>query len=109
MKAEPAPGSGAALRRCEWSQPVESFAPRLPAAADPAVRAAMRMIRPAELAPAFSADVLRRTVTIRVAAPGRAGAVVEVARDSGEITAGGKRAPVSELELELREGPPSAL
>ena len=69
----------------------------------------MRMIRPAERAPAFSADVRRRTVTIRVAAPGRAGAVVEVARDSGEITAGGKRAPVSELELELREGPPSAL
>ena len=69
----------------------------------------MRMIRPAERAPTFSADVRRRTVTIRVAAPGRAGAVVEVARDSGEITAGGKRAPVSELELELREGPPSAL
>ena len=109
LKAAPAPGSGAALRRREWSQPVESLAPRLPAAADPAVRAAMRMIRPAELAPAFSADVLRRTATIRVAVPGRAGAVVEVARDSGEIAAGGKRAPVSELELELREGPPSAL
>ncbi len=109
LKAEAAPGSGAALRRREWSQPVESFTPRLPAATDPAVRAAMRMIRPAELAPAFSADVLRRTATIRVDAPGRAGAVVEVARDSGEIAAGGKRTPVSELELELREGPPSAL
>ena len=39
----------------------------------------------------------------------RDGSVVEVALDIGHIEAGGKRAPICELELELKAGQPSAL
>ncbi len=39
----------------------------------------------------------------------RDGSVVEVALDLGQIEANGQRAPICELELELKAGPPSAL
>ena len=83
--------------------------PSLPVAPDRAVRDAVGPLRPAELAPAFSTDVMRRTATVEVSAADRGTALVEVALDSGEIRAQGRRDRVSELELELIEGPASAL
>ena len=109
LKSDGPCGAGAVLRRNEWSRPVEAPVPCLPVAPDPAVRDAVGPLRPAELAPAFSTDVLRRTATVEVSAAERGTALVEVALDSGEIRAQGRRDRVSELELELIEGPASAL
>lgn len=57
------------------------------------------------LAPAFSTDFERTLWTVRR----RNGSVVEVALDHGEVIAGDHRAPIFELELELKAGPPEAL
>jgi inorganic triphosphatase YgiF len=57
------------------------------------------------LAPAFSTDFERTLWTVRR----RNGSVVEVALDQGEVIASGQRAPIFELELELKAGPPAAL
>ena len=109
LKSDGPCGAGAVLRRNEWSRPVEAPVPSLPVAPDRAVRDAVGPLRPAELAPAFSTDVMRRTATVEVSAADRGTALVEVALDSGEIRAQGRRDRVSELELELIEGPASAL
>ena len=109
LKSERPSEAGAVLRRHEWSRPVEARVPSLPVASDPAVHAALGPLGPAELAPAFSTDVMRRTAMVEVAAPDHGTAVVELACDSGEIRARGRRDRVSELELELVEGPASAL
>ena len=91
LKSEPASGTGGLFQRSEWSQPVESPVPNLAAATDPAVRDAMGLIRSAELEPAFSSDVMRRTATVEIDAPDHAKAVVEIAYDSGEIRANDRR------------------
>ena len=109
LKSDGPCGAGAVLRRSEWSRPVEAPVPSLPVAPDRAVRDAVGPLRPAELAPAFSTDVMRRTATVEVSAADGGTALVEVALDSGEIRAQGRRDRVSELELELIEGPASAL
>ena len=109
LKSERPSEAGALLRRNEWSRPVEAPVPSLPVASDPAVRDALGPLGPAELAPAFSTDVIRRTATVEVDAAERGKALVELALDSGEITAQGRCDRVAELELELIEGPASAL
>ena len=109
LKSDGPSAAGAVLRRNEWSRPVQAPVPSLPIASDPAVRDAVGPLRPAELAPAFSTDVLRRTAMVEVAAPDHGTALVELALDSGEIRTGDRRDTVSELELELIEGPASAL
>ena len=97
------------LKRNEWTRTVKKPVPSLPIAPDPAVRDAVGPLRSAELAPAFSTDVTRRTATVEVAAPDDGTALIELALDSGEIKARDKCDTVSELELELIEGPASAL
>ena len=109
LKSERPSEAGAVLRRNEWSRPVEAPVPSLPVASDPAVRDAVGPLRSAELAPAFSTDVMRRTATVEVDAADHGKALVELALDSGEITAHGRCDRVAELELELIEGPASAL
>ncbi len=109
LKSEGPSDAGAVLRRNEWSCPVEGTTPRLPVVQDPAVRAAVGPLRSTELTPAFSTDVMRRTAMVEVAAPGRGTALVELALDSGEIRARNRHDTISELELELIEGPASAL
>ena len=109
LKSDGPSPAGAVLRRKEWSQPVESPVPSLPVAPDPAIRGAVGPLKSAELAPAFSTDVMRRTAMVEVAAPDNGTALIELALDSGEIRARNRRDTVSELELELVKGPPSAL
>ena len=109
LKSDGPSGGGAVLRRNEWSRPVETPEPSLPVAPDKAVRDAVGSLRPAELAPAFSTDVMRRTATVEVAAPDHDTALVELALDKGEIRARNRSDAVSELELELIRGPASAL
>ena len=109
LKSDGPSGAGAVLRRNEWSRPVETPVPSLPIASDPAVRDAVGPLRPAELAPAFSTDVMRRTAVVEVTAPDHGTALVELALDSGEIRARNRLDTIAELELELIEGPASAL
>ena len=109
LKSDGPSTAGAVLKRNEWSRRIEVPVPSLPFAADPAVRDAVGPLKSAELTPAFSTDVMRRTARVEVAAPDCGTALVEVALDSGEIRARGRRDTVSELELELIEGPASAL
>lgn len=56
------------------------------------------------LQPVFSTDFSRTVRELRYQ-----GAVIELCMDSGEIRAGEKRRPISELELELRSGEPRHL
>ena len=109
LKSDGPSAAGAVLRRNEWSQAVETPVPSLPVASDPAVRDTLGPLQPAELAPTFSTDVMRRTAMVEVAAPDEGTALIELALDSGEIRARNRRDTVSELELELIEGPASAL
>ena len=104
----PSPAS-AVLRRNEWSRRLQAPVPSLPVAPDPAVRNAVGPLKSAELTPAFSTDVMRRTAMVEVAAPDNGTALIELALDSGEIRARNRRTSVSELELELVRGPASAL
>lgn len=57
------------------------------------------------LTPCFATTFERTSWLVRR----RDGSVIEVAFDLGEIVAGDKRAPICELELELKAGPPAAL
>ena len=59
----------------------------------------------AALAPAFVTTFERTVWLVRR----RNRSVVEVALDIGQIVAGDRRAPICELELELKAGPPTAL
>ena len=56
------------------------------------------------LAPRFGSEIRRAARTIETG-----GAAIEVAFDEGFLFAGERRAPVAEIELELKSGPPAAL
>ncbi|HEV8096372.1 MAG TPA: CHAD domain-containing protein [Burkholderiales bacterium] len=89
-------------RRIESSQPVSSPVPRLGRIADAALRKRVaRIARGKPLLPVFRVEVERE---IRLVSP-LPGASIEVSIDRGTIMAGAKRAPVSEIELELKRGP----
>jgi len=60
--------------------------------------------RRAILAPLFTVEVKR--LSMLVDGPS---ATIEVSFDTGEVTAGGRAAPLCELELELKSGTPAAL
>ena len=109
LKADAPSGGGAVLKRNEWSRPVETPVPSFPVASDPAVRDAVGSLRPADLAPAFSTDITRRTALVEVDAANHGTALIELALDRGEIRARNRIGAVSELELELVKGPASAL
>ena len=109
LKSDGPSSAAAVLKRNEWTRTVEKPVPSLSVVSDPAVRNALGPLRSAELAPAFSTDVTRRTATVEVAAPDDGTALIELALDSGEIKARDRRDTVSELELELIKGPASAL
>ncbi|MDD2711596.1 MAG: CHAD domain-containing protein [Simplicispira sp.] len=98
---------GALSRRGEWETPVPG-----PALVQPALQAAApwRRLDPdgavfAALEPCLSTDFERVVWTVRQ----RDGSAIEVALDRGQITAGGRTAPICELELELLSGEPAAL
>ena len=57
-----------------------------------------------DLRPVFATSVERR---MRVRCEGDT--VIEVSFDSGEVSSGDRREPISEVELELKEGQPAAL
>ncbi len=95
-------GEGA-YQRGEWETPVEAERVDLDALAGTPAAEALDG-RAQDLEPVFTTAFERRARLCR-----RGGAVIEAALDQGEILAGALKAPICELELELKEGDPSAL
>ncbi|WP_370141452.1 CYTH and CHAD domain-containing protein [Bradyrhizobium yuanmingense] len=92
------------LRRGEWEASVPSLAPDL-ALAMPFIPEKLReRLKAQPLEAVFTADVHRHTRIIDLPS-----GTVEVACDRGELTAGDRSLPVSEIELELKSGSTSAI
>ncbi len=70
----------------------------------PALRKALSPAQRRKLAPAFTVAVTRRQRTFLYE-----GAEIELAIDEGAVTAGERQRVISEVELELKAGPPTAL
>lgn len=93
--------AGGVFSRGEWEEPIAGPDPdrdalaRTPAAA---------MLTGQALTPVFTTRVERVVRLVRVGET-----VIEAALDRGELSAADRRAPVCELELELKSGEPRAL
>ena len=95
------------LKRGEGFSREEHEGPAPAKGLDLTVPALKRALKPAQrrsLAPVFIVSVTRRQRTFL-----HAGAEIELALDAGEVTSGDKRRPITEVELELKAGPPEAL
>jgi inorganic triphosphatase YgiF len=86
-----------ALARGEWETDIAGAEPSPAALSD--TPAAHILRSSGELAPQFTIEVLRRTLNLR-----EAGSRIEIAFDEGTASAGDRRAPFTELELELKSG-----
>jgi inorganic triphosphatase YgiF len=102
LKASTAAAGRPAMRE-EWQSPVARAAPDL---SQPGLRERLGDLDGAQLHPVFVSRVRRST---RILHPDSA-TTVELSCDQGEIaTPAGARAPISELELELKSGESAAL
>ncbi|MCE8022717.1 CYTH domain-containing protein [Billgrantia aerodenitrificans] len=97
-------GSGGFSRRREWEWPVAGDALDLVGLAGlpPFAERGGDILE--RLEPRFTTDFERRLWRLELAE-----ASIEVALDQGEIRAAGRRVPIRELELELKDGDPQAL
>ncbi|USI74118.1 CYTH and CHAD domain-containing protein [Sphingomonas morindae] len=102
VKAEGAAVAGLYVRP-EWECPLKAPVPRLDAEAGP-LRPLLDDAAQGALAPRFVSRVSRRSGLVT-----HQGATIEVALDEGESVAGPRRAPLCEVELELKAGAPDAL
>ncbi|MFK0298308.1 CHAD domain-containing protein [Brevundimonas sp. NPDC090276] len=100
LKRQTAPGQTA---RDEWEVPVPTEALDLAALKTTPAHRLLRGRR-GDLSPRFATTVVRRIRMVDWA-----GARIEVAFDAGDLSAGEKREPIYELELELKAGEPAAL
>ncbi|WP_441236957.1 CYTH and CHAD domain-containing protein [Bradyrhizobium sp. 930_D9_N1_4] len=92
------------LRRDEWEASVPSLAPDL-ALAMPFIPEKLRgRLEEQPLEPVFTADIHRHARMIDLPS-----GTVEIAFDQGELTAGDRSLPVSEIELELKNGSASTI
>lgn len=98
-----APAVGALSSRPEWEAQVMDNSPDLAVLA-PQARALLEGIELDRLAPVFATDVKRTTWQVMVD-----GTAMEIALDQGEIRAGDRVRPISEVELELKSGAPDGL
>ena len=100
LKRQTAPGQTA---RDEWEVPVASEALDLSALKATPAHGLLKGRRD-DLSPRFATTVVRRIRMVDWE-----GARIEVAFDAGDLSAGDKREPIYELELELKAGAPAAL
>jgi len=98
-----ASGAAGLLVRPEWEYPIDSDRPTYDVPDCPLPDAVPAATLDA-IAPIFHSIVSRRTFDVT-----EGESQIEVAADTGEITAGGTSVPVSELELELKSGAPQDL
>lgn len=104
VKTRAVPGAGL-FDRAEWEVPVPGEQPDPRAIAEPALRLQVeRAIGDKEVAPRMRTRVRRTQRRLR---DGECEALLAV--DVGEVQAGSRRAPLSELELELVRGDPGFL
>lgn len=96
-------GNGA-VHRLEYEGGVPGMAPQLDILPLAELGAPFDTLKAEQLAPVFTTKVRRQTRNIAFS-----GAAVEIAFDEGELIAGGRTAPVCELELELKSGEVGAL
>ncbi len=95
------------LKRGEGFAREEHEGPAPATGLDLSVPALKKILPPAQrrrLAPTFTVAVTRRLRTFLYA-----GAEIELAIDEGAVTSGDRRRVISEVELELKAGPPAAL
>ena len=95
-------GSAGLFDRGEWEAPVDRMAPDPKALSQTPLRR-LKSLR-SNAKPVVSSEVERTTWVVDLN-----GSIVEAALDSGSVTAGGHDAPLHELELELKNGSPTAL
>lgn len=97
--------AGAALfDRDEWERGIDTPGPQMQALDETPARKVLASGGGDDLAPVFSTEVERITTEVRCG-----DAVVELSLDEGQIVAGARRAPIRELELELKAGDSGAL
>lgn len=93
-----------ALRRGEWEASVPSMAPDI-ALAMPLVSDKLRAdLERHPVEAVFSSDIHRHQRLVDLPS-----GIIEVAFDHGHLTSGDRSMPVSEIELELKSGSPSAI
>jgi triphosphatase len=93
--------NGSLVERGEWERPTVAEEPNLATLRDTPLPDLGKI---EALAPLVETDVRRTAWTVE-----RDGAVLEVALDEGDIRANGRAAPISQLEVELKDGRPAAL
>jgi inorganic triphosphatase YgiF len=102
-------GDGAAQDRPEWEVELADGTPDLRAFGDPTVLERAGLVLPDELSPVFASRV-RRDIVLVDWPHGRSGtAQIEVDIDVGWLEADGRKEPLAEVELELKEGSAAAL
>jgi inorganic triphosphatase YgiF len=94
-------GSNGSFRRGEWEQVIKGDVPNLRKARDTALEPILTKKLKRRLKPVFETHVHRTSVPVR-----KNGTRIEVALDEGQVRAGRRSAPISELELELKRGEP---
>lgn len=87
-------------QRGEYTQPVTKAEPMLTGFSDTIDRQLEAFLAGAALEPLFTVTVTRELALLQVSPV----TVVELSVDMGRITAGGKEAPIDEIELELKQG-----
>jgi inorganic triphosphatase YgiF len=97
--------SGVADARGEWEWPVAGDSPELVKLAGTPASALLSAGLGDRLRPFFVTDIRRRILLVQPAD----GSLVEAALGEGEVRAGDASESVSELELELKQGPPGPL
>jgi triphosphatase len=96
IKAEGGDGS---FRRGEWQHEIKGDIPDLRKAHGTPLAPLLTKKLKRRLKPIFESRIRRASIAIR-----KNGSRIEVALDSGQIRAGRQSAPISELELELKQG-----
>ena len=94
--------SGGRLGRGEWSSPATGLSPDLAAARRTPAKRPLRGVE--ALTPLFQVSVERLAFDLR-----SPDSLIEAVLDRGSVAADGRSAPIMELELELKSGPPDAL
>ena len=105
LKLQAAEGSQSAKHYLEFEAEVEGERPNLGLIDDEALQASLSANGLAErLEPAFTTTFKRSSIPLRFA-----DSELELALDDGEITAGERKAPICEAELELVSGRPTRI
>lgn len=90
--------------RQEWEREIAGNRPALGDVEDTALDQFSRKKLKRALRPVFTTDITRAAIPVR-----SGGSEIEIAIDRGEVRAKRKRAPISEIEIELKRGDPVSL